>query len=46
MVDWTRVVTIGNETLVSTEKRKETERIHPIANITFVIIYFSRTTDN
>lgn len=42
MVDWKNVVTIGNGTLVSTEKRKKTESPHLIANPIFVIKYLIR----
>lgn len=38
MVDWTTVVTIGNVTVVSTEKKEKTEGLYLITNIVFVII--------
>lgn len=37
---------IAKVTLVSTDKRKKTEGLHLNGNITFVIIYLSRTTDD
>lgn len=40
-VDLTRVVTMGNGTVVSVGRERKIERLHLIINITFFIIYLS-----